>query len=148
MRTLIRAIVPGLVLGVLLPVSCGNDNNGPPPMENAGAACSTAATCYPHVDGGALKGTVTCLTKVTGGYCTHTCTQDSDCCAVPGECHTGLHEVCAPLENDPTTYCFISCEQGDIIAGYNDTNFCQSFATSVFGCRASGGGNPRKVCLP
>lgn len=150
MRTLIRAIVPGLLLGVLLPVSCGSDNNGPPPGENAGAACQTAATCYPQLDGAALKGTVTCLAQVTGGYCTHTCTQDSDCCAVPGECHTGIKEVCSPFENTSTPmYCFLSCETADVLGGLDPNTFCQRYADASFTCRSTGGGSAnRHICAP
>jgi hypothetical protein len=118
-------------------------------------------------DGGALQGTVTCLTKVTNGYCTHTCTQDSECCAVPGECKTGVKQVCSPLENQPTQYCFLSCEDEDIAkaiaaqadAGYYDGGavdagnradaYCQSYAGAETSCRSSGGGSKnRKVCMP
>jgi hypothetical protein len=40
--------------------------------------------------------------------------------------------------------CFLSCEgQGDA-----EQDFCQQEAGSDFICRASGGGDPRKVCVP
>lgn len=52
-------------------------------VEQAGQSCKVAADCYPNLDGGATKGAVQCLDRVTGGYCTHLCATDADCCAVP-----------------------------------------------------------------
>lgn len=153
---------------------------GPRGGDPAGQSCTAASQCYAGVgadggtsEGGAdggnssgILGTVTCLTKVTNGYCTHTCTQDSDCCAVPGECRTGVKEVCSPFENQGLKYCFLSCEDDDIEraitanadAGYYDggaadggvaDTFCQSFAGTSTSCRSSGGGaQNRKVCIP
>ena len=93
--------IPSTVLLVVL-AGCGNNN------ENTGTRCETAAQCYPGVDGGAILGTVTCLTKYPGGYCTHTCNADTECCAVGGECKTGIKQVCAPFETQPLKYCFFS----------------------------------------
>src|SRR5882672_6570688 len=77
-------------LSLLLPFACGNDNPPPPPPEQTGSSCTVATVatdCYPNLDGGALQGgTRVCIDKVSGGYCTHFCTMNSDCCAVPGEC--------------------------------------------------------------
>ena len=98
-----------------------------------------------------IVGEVACLTKVTGGYCTHLCAQDGDCCAAPGECTTGHPEVCSPFENQPEKYCFLSCEQADVsAAGMTDsTAYCQKYASSSFGCRSTGGGaQNRKICAP
>jgi hypothetical protein len=148
---------------------------GPRGMEQAGQACTTATQCYGAVadaggEGGAaalVKGTITCLDRVTNGYCTHTCNDDSDCCAAPGECRTGVKQVCAPFTNESATkYCFLSCETGDISAaiaanadaGYYDGGaadggvenaYCQSYASIYATCRSTGGGKQnRKVCIP
>lgn len=51
------------------------------------------------------------------GYCTHEYKDDSDCCAVTGECRTGIKQVCSPFTNTSTPkYCFLSCEEEDIRA--------------------------------
>lgn len=150
-------------------------DGGPRGVEQAGQACSAPAQCYGAIDGGvdgggdggSIKGAVTCLTKVTNGYCTHTCSTDADCCAVPGECLTGVKQVCSPFTNDSTKYCFLSCEDADVgaaisanaDAGYYDGGavdsgtredaFCHSFASAYANCRSSGGGTQnRKVCIP
>jgi hypothetical protein len=118
-------------------------------------------------EGGAIAGEITCLTKVPDGYCTHTCTQDTECCRAPGECRTGVAQVCSPLSNQAAQYCFLSCEDADIQraiaangdAGYYDGGatdaggvadaYCKSFAGLATSCRSSGGGDKnRKVCLP
>ncbi len=142
-------------LGWLLPlvVACGHDDPGGPAYnEHAGQVCSSPEQCYPGIDKTTLLGTVECLTKVQGGYCTHQCATDADCCAVAGECLTGLKEVCSPLTNEQTpTRCFVSCEAEDLArVGYtNDAAFCQYYANPYFNCRASGGGSQnRKICLP
>lgn len=139
--------------------------------EPAGQSCTTAAQCYSDLtattDGGGISGAITCLDKVTNGYCTHTCTQDTECCSVPGECRTGVAQVCSPLSNQAAQYCFLSCEDADIrraVAANGDAGFydggttdagsagdayCQSFAGVATSCRSSGGGNKnRKVCIP
>ncbi len=144
---------------------------GPRGVEPAGQACTAASQCYGGVDGGAdggaISGEVTCITKVPGGYCTHTCTQDSECCAAPGECLTAVKQVCSPFENQGAQYCFLSCEDEDIAkaiaanadAGYYDGGavdggatadlYCESYAGAATSCRSSGGGSKnRKVCIP
>lgn len=132
-------------------IACSNSNQ-PGPVENAGTSCTTASQCYPTLDAGALKGAVDCLTKVSGGYCTHLCTSDADCCAVPGECRTGFAQVCAPFESTGQMRCFLSCEAKDIAAsgtGVDDSTYCRNYASAAFGCRSTGGGSAnRKVCLP
>jgi hypothetical protein len=119
--------------------------------EQVGQPCTTASSCYPTLDAAALQGTATCLTQITGGYCTHTCGTDADCCAVPGECKTGFKEICAPFENQTTTYCFLSCEGADIAASGSSvtdpTAYCQKYAGPSFTCRSTGGGaNNRQFC--
>src|SRR6266478_6357111 len=86
---------------------CSGGSATPP----AGHPCTKDSDCYVGLgpDGGGLQGTIICLTNLQGGYCTHTCTMNSNCCAVSGECPTGIKEVCAPLESQPQTYCFVSC---------------------------------------
>jgi hypothetical protein len=179
---------------VVIVAACGDDDEPPPPpppppasdagprgLEQAGQACTAATQCYlDKTDGGtdagdaeagaqlAIRGTITCLDKVPNGYCTHECKDDSDCCAVPGECRTGVKQVCSPFTNESTIkYCFLSCEDVDINraivanadAGYYDggaldagtreDEYCKSYASIYATCRSSGGGNQnRKVCIP
>jgi hypothetical protein len=150
---------------LLLPlvVACGHDDGsgGPPPGEQTGQACSAPAQCYPGIDQTTLRGTVECLTNVQGGYCTHQCTADADCCAVAGECRTALVEVCSPFESLPGQRCFISCGAEDLARAQaqrvwglsgdaSETAYCQHFTGNpYFGCRSSGGGSAkRKICVP
>jgi len=182
------ALVTLATVGVALAIACGSSDSdstsggsgtdggtaadgGPRGLEQTGQECKVASDCYPGVDGGAdsgaLKGAVLCLDKVTNGYCTHKCTQDSDCCAVPGECKTGLVQVCGPFTSTMENQCFLSCEDKDINAaiaaqapdggydggtvdgGSREDAYCKAYASAAFGCRSTGGGkNNRKVCLP
>jgi hypothetical protein len=164
----LRSVYPTMLfaLGAAVIVgSCGGDDNaapGPAPtpdsgrgVENTGQSCMTIADCYPDlVEGGALKGAVQCLDRVTGGYCTHLCQADTDCCAVMGECKSGFKQVCAPFESTGMMMCFLSCEQADLHASpdggvLDDTGYCQAYASPEFTCRSTGGGKDnRKVCVP
>jgi hypothetical protein len=150
--------------------SSGGVDSGPRGVEQTGQECKVAADCYSGVDGGAeggLKGDVLCLDKVPNGYCTHLCTADTDCCAVAGECKTGLVQVCGPFTSTNINQCFLSCEDADInkaIAaqaadggfdggvadgGSRENEYCKAFASNAFTCRSTGGGKTnRKVCLP
>jgi len=146
MRNSIVAVI-ALGAGLAAASGCGSDR------EHVGTSCSQDAECYPDVaDRTKIQGTVTCLTKYTGGYCTHTCTSDADCCATPGECKTGFKQVCSPFENQTVQYCFLSCEDGDIAASPNGgttdpTAYCQKFAGESLTCRSTGGGGlNRKFC--
>lgn len=131
-----------LVSSAVLIQACGGDE------EQAGQACEVADDCYPDLDVADLKGEVQCLDKVAGGYCTHLCTTDADCCAVTGECKGGHPQVCAPFESTGLMMCFLSCEK-DALGGEDEATFCQSFANDGFGCRSTGGGSEnRKVCTP
>lgn len=147
------------------PPSVSNGDAGARGFEPAGQACTSAAQCYTELDAGAVVGAVTCLAKVPNGYCTHACTVDSACCAVPGECKTGITQVCSPFENDFTKYCFLGCEDSDVQkavaanpgvldggvadAAVSADAYCQSFAGPATSCRSSGGGSKnRKVCVP
>jgi hypothetical protein len=176
-------VVLGATAAVSVAVACGSDDPsanengtaadaGPRGVEQAGQACTAPSQCYGGVDGGAdsgaLKGSVTCLDKVPNGYCTHECNSDSDCCAVPGECTTGVKQVCSPFTNtDTPRYCFLSCEDADIrtgiaanadAGGYDGgavdggtvaDEYCRSYASVYATCRSSGGGSQnRKVCIP
>ncbi len=185
MRVLPLFLVASAAVAIVV-VACGGDdgdvgNNtadagttldgGPRGIEYAGQACTAPTQCYAQVDGGAdsglIKGTVTCLTKIPNGYCTHECNDDSDCCAAPGECLTGVKQVCSPFENQTKKYCFLSCEDEDIDraiaanadAGYYDggavdgstveDEYCRGYAAPSTTCRSSGGGSQnRKVCIP
>jgi hypothetical protein len=152
MSMITRGLGAAVLSALSLSVACGSDHPSGPGGQQTGSACAVAADCYPGVkDKTQILGEVQCLTKVTGGYCTHLCTQDSDCCAAAGECSAGHPEVCAPFENQPQQYCFLSCEQADVsAAGMSDsTAYCQKYANATFTCRSTGGGaNNRKICSP
>lgn len=135
---------------VLVFQGCGSDGNSGP-AENTGMMCTSATQCYPGVNQTTIHGTVTCL-NVTGGYCTHTCTVDSDCCAVPGECRASswFHQVCATFQSTAQHYCFLSCDASYVTAaGFADSaTFCQQLANPAFTCRSTGGGQGnQQACL-
>jgi hypothetical protein len=96
-----------LLIGCAGALACGDDDGDSP--GSAGAACELPDDCYADVDHAEIAGEVQCLDRVPGGYCTHTCTTDEDCCAVEGECD-GRPQVCAPFESTGTMMCFLSCE--------------------------------------
>jgi hypothetical protein len=103
-RRVQTGIFAAVALISLLVAACGDDDDGTP--TNTGQACKAVDQCYPGVKEGELLGEAVCLTDVEGGYCSHLCTQDSDCCAAEGEC-TGNHaEVCSPFESNDDKYCF------------------------------------------
>ncbi|MGH7298662.1 MAG: hypothetical protein ACRELB_27220 [Polyangiaceae bacterium] len=138
-------------IGALVAACSGGGGNvgGPGPV---GSSCSQPAQCYVGLDAGALQGQVTCLGQVQGGYCTHTCQADSDCCALPGECTPGYAQVCASFESSGQTYCFWRCDAAAIAAapaGTTDpTAYCQRW-DAAFTCRSTGGGaNNAKFCGP
>lgn len=143
-----RARFFGLMIGLLLScaVSITACNNDP---ENTGLACEVPGDCYPDVDPANLAGEIQCLAdRVDGGYCTHMCISDAECCAVDGECLTGIPQVCAPFESLDGMRCFLSCEREDI-GDMDATAYCQEYAHPAFGCRSTGGGSDnRRVCLP
>lgn len=117
--------------------------------EQAGATCEVDSECYPHVAEGELIGDALCLTEVRGGYCTHTCNGDEDCCAAEGECETNLSQVCSPFQSTGQMMCFLSCERDDIPDNRDEQTYCQQEASRDFICRSSGGGsNNRKICVP
>ncbi len=171
--------------------ACGSDDESastPPPAETgagergfepAGQACTSPTQCYVDLaaDGGAeggtqlaVKGAIHCETKVQNGYCTHECTADTDCCAVPGECRTSVKQVCSPFTNTGNPkYCFLSCEDEDIRSAiaanvdaggwdggavdggsaFDPNAYCYHYASVHSTCRSSGGGREnRKVCVP
>jgi len=113
-------------------------------VEQTGRPCATADDCYPGIDRAALQGEVVCRDRVPGGYCTHHCVVDDDCCAVTGECDTAFPQVCAPFESTGEFFCFLSCE------GVADgAAWCREGAGAAFDCRSTGGGSTnRKVCVP
>ena len=146
---------------VLLHAGCSDDDEqrgGPAgagglPPDNTGSVCTVPADCYPGIDQTMLGGEVQCLDRVDGGYCTHLCSTDDDCCAVPGECKTDIDQVCSPFESTGMRMCFLGCERADIDGwdgGVVDENeYCQRRVHSDFICRSSGGGSQnRKVCVP
>lgn len=141
-RFLRGAVALSLVVSAAAVQACGGDD------EHAGQSCEAPADCYPEIDPADLKGDVQCLDKVTGGYCTHLCETDADCCAVDGECLTGHPQVCAPFESTGLKMCFLSCET-QVIGDLEETAYCEKFASDAFGCRSTGGGSEnRKVCVP
>jgi hypothetical protein len=152
MRELTRWALMLLASGVLVWAhACGGNDAPPTGGEQTGQSCTSPAQCFPDTHDAALQGgAAVCLDRVTGGYCTHICATDADCCAVPGECRTGYPQVCSPFESTNMKYCFLSCEVVPDDAGVTDTDaFCGAYAHQGFGCRSSGGGSQnRKVCVP
>ncbi|MCU0654174.1 MAG: hypothetical protein MUF64_02420 [Polyangiaceae bacterium] len=158
----------GLLLAVVL-LACGEDGEGGSPgaggsagaggaggagggsPEFVGAVCKATSDCFSGL-ASPVKGEVQCLDRVRGGYCTHTCETDADCCAVEGECKTTLRQVCSPFESTGQKMCFLSCEDEDLKASGESTDeqvFCQQQASTDFTCRSSGGGKEnRKICVP
>ena len=138
------------VIGDAGPSSVLSDAARPP---TTGQTCKVADDCYPGLDGGFVKGETRCLDRVTGGYCTHTCQTDADCCAVPGECTGGRKHVCSPFESTGLNMCFLSCETADLGVGVDGgtleaSAYCQGYGAEL-SCRSSGGGSKnRKVCVP
>jgi hypothetical protein len=125
--------------------------------EPTGSVCQEAADCYAGLDTDELAGDVACIDKVEDGYCTHECETDDDCCAVEGECRTGFKQVCASFENTDVKYCFLSCEDEDLVAaggaagasGVDANEYCEREANPRFICRSTGGGvENRLACLP
>jgi hypothetical protein len=126
-------------------LACGDDDAD----EHTGQSCDKPEVCYPEAKQ-PLKGTAVCLDRVMGGYCTHTCQTDADCCAVEGECKSGYPQVCSPFESTGAKYCFLSCEAAVVTpTGKDESAYCHEFAHQAFNCRSSGGGSEnRKVCVP
>jgi hypothetical protein len=149
-KVLRSAFVFALALDATI-AACSGNSNSAANAANTGQSCTTAGQCFAGVDAGTLLGAPACLDKVPGGYCTHACTQDTDCCAVAGECPQALAEVCAPFESTGAMDCFLSCEDTALMkAGFTDsTAYCAKFANAAFNCRSTGGGSQnRKVCVP
>ena len=149
MKGLTALILAGLLAGFGLAFAGCDDDDDDVDDDNldaVGQPCETADECYQDVDHTELSGDVVCMDEVEGGYCTHHCQTDADCCAVDGECDEDLNleYVCGPFEATGEMFCFISCEDQE-----DDTAYCQEWAHSEFICRSTGGGaDNRKVCVP
>ena len=126
----------------------GSGGTGGGSPDNVGSVCKAATDCFDEIDASALKGEAMCLDRTDEGYCTHLCTTDADCCAIEGECKTGLKQVCAPFESTGKKMCFLSCEGADI-GGADSEQYCRDNVHPDFGCRSTGGGKEnKKVCFP
>jgi hypothetical protein len=149
-----HALLSMLAIPLLWVAACDDDE--PPPdddgndgrglVNETGQACAAPADCYTAVPDGEIEGDVVCLDRVEGGYCTHECVDDDDCCAAPGECDPGEErQVCGPFESSGQRMCFISCEDEDL-DGADPEAFCGAYG---FICRSTGGGSEnRKICVP
>jgi hypothetical protein len=147
------SIAIGLGLSFLVAVSCGDDP--PPPQDdggglsgNTGEQCEVNDDCFVEIlANDPLPGDTQCLDRVEGGYCTHQCQSDADCCTVEGVCPVDTAHVCGPFESTGLLLCFISCEATDV--GNKDADdYCDDF-NAGFICRSTGGGgNNKKVCVP
>ncbi len=128
------------LLQTLCTGACGDDDES---SDRVGSACTAADQCYRDLDR-MVAGAAVCLDRVEGGYCSHQCRSDGDCCAVEGECPNGEEQVCGPFESTGQMLCFLSCE------GQQDGDaYCASYAHEGFTCRSTGGGaKNRKVCIP
>jgi hypothetical protein len=148
-----KAILTAAIAAAVWFTACGSSNS-PPPIEQTGQSCTvaTVSQCYSQLDGAALMGGApVCIDRVNGGYCTHLCNADTDCCAIAGECRTAYPQVCAPFESTGMKYCFLSCEDAVFAdAGVTSADsFCGTYAHLGFSCRSTGGGSQnRKVCVP
>jgi hypothetical protein len=146
-RKILRALSAGLFL-IPLMVSCGSDDPAP---TNTGQSCTAVDQCYPGLDQSKLSGAAVCMDRVPEGYCTHHCVADTDCCKLAGECPDNHAEVCGPFESTGGMYCFLSCEDSDLMKAdiTSGDDYCHKFASNAFTCRSTGGGSGnRKVCLP
>ena len=124
----------------VLTLGCDDDDDDD---NGVGSACERPEQCYVDL-ADEVQGDPVCLDRVEGGYCTHECGSDADCCAVEGECPNGKEQVCGPFESTGLRLCFLSCEGQD-----DGDTFCATYAARGFGCRSTGGGsNNRKVCVP
>lgn len=143
-----------LLASVVAWASCGDDEDrfeetstGAGLDDQVGESCAVADDCFVDIVRDDIVGDIQCLDRVDGGYCTHLCTDDDDCCAVEGECDPGDIQVCGPFESTGMMMCFISCENGDL-GGEDPERHCQSYHPD-FICRSTGGGSAnRKVCVP
>jgi hypothetical protein len=148
MRRALVLLPLGFCAALLVGLACGDGEGDDSSPDYAGEACASIDECYDEVEPGALRGDPVCLDRVEGGYCTHLCQSDADCCAVEGECRSEFPQVCAPFESTGMMMCFLSCEAADI-GDYDESVFCQEQAHPAFGCRSTGGGSAnRKVCVP
>lgn len=137
-----RYIVTVAALSLFWVALLGCDDDGG--NDALGTVCSSAEQCYPDLNAEDIVGTIVCLDRVENGYCTHHCDEDSDCCAVAGECPANKPVVCAPFESSSGKYCFLSCDDVE-----NADDYCQTYAHPDFICRSTGGGvENRKVCVP
>lgn len=141
------ASLAALALPLLL-ASCGDDDDDDGDDGNVGSSCDAPNDCYPGIAPQDLQGDVVCIDRVEGGYCSHLCQTDANCCAVPGECDDGHPQVCSPFESATDLYCFLSCEDAEV-GDLDPNDYCDTYAHRGFQCRSSGGGSEnRKVCTP
>lgn len=132
---------------VLLAASIGVGFACGSPAPATGQGCMVVEDCYPGVDPALLPG-VDCVEKFPGGFCTHTCEVDEDCCAVEGECADGLVYVCSPYENDKTKRCFLGCG-AEVLGDVDGAAHCSNYVSPAYVCSSSGGGpENREVCRP
>jgi hypothetical protein len=140
-----------LAMSILAGLFACSEDSPPSGGEQTGQSCTMASQCFPDTHDAALQGgPAVCMDRVPGGYCTHLCATDADCCAIPGECRTNYKQVCAPFQETNMKYCFLSCEVVPGDAGVTTVDeFCTTYAHAGLGCRSTGGGvENRKVCVP
>ncbi|MEZ4446020.1 MAG: hypothetical protein R3B72_43490 [Polyangiaceae bacterium] len=145
-------LLTALATLVVASAACGNGDGdgagGGGLSGQTGQSCVVADDCFATVaDRDQIPGAFQCLDRVEGGYCTHECTSDADCCSIEGECPNQAHQVCGPFESTGLMLCFISCENTDV-GDMDPDAYCDSYARD-FICRSTGGGSAnRKVCVP
>jgi hypothetical protein len=150
-----RTFLALLGMGLLAAAACGSDED--PPVDDDGGSglsgttgqtCTVADDCFADLlDNDQIPGANQCLDRVEGGYCTHECVDDDDCCAVEGVCPADTEHVCGPFESTGLMLCFISCESADT-GSMDADDYCGGFNRD-FICRSTGGGSMnRKVCVP
>jgi hypothetical protein len=73
----------GSISALALLAACDDDDG-----SGVGTSCSSAEQCYLDLEE-EVQGDPVCLDRVEGGYCSHECATDDDCCTVEGECANG-----------------------------------------------------------
>jgi len=120
---------------VALTISCDDDETVYPPnngtggsglADQTGQSCAVADDCYEGVLHSDIQGELRCLDRVEGGYCTHLCQSDADCCAVEGECEHDDAQVCSPFESTGLMMCFLTCENEDV-GELDPDDYCADF---------------------
>jgi hypothetical protein len=103
MKRTIDRILPALVLGLLLPLSCGDDDDGSGNPSGVGNSCETDEDCE----------TEDCYLGPGGGYCTSPCTDEGDTSECPPD------TVCKPIQGGQAS-CLLICGSDSACDGMDE----------------------------